>query len=131
MAEDYPDFITTTGYLTGEGLGGWNCRHKWYPFIPDVMERSYTDEELKNIDPPPFEFEGVEYNAYDATQHQRQMETAIRALERKMTGFKAAGDNEAYKLASIRCRALKSEYAAFSKAAGLPEQRNRMYTAEK
>lgn len=26
MAEDYPDFVTVTGYGTGEGLGGWNCR---------------------------------------------------------------------------------------------------------
>lgn len=26
MAEEYPDFVTVTGYGTGEGLGGWNCR---------------------------------------------------------------------------------------------------------
>ena len=50
--------------------GTADVRHKWYPFIPGVMERSYTDEELKNIDPPPFTFEGKEYDAYEATQMQ-------------------------------------------------------------
>ena len=24
---DYPDFVSSTGYGTGEGLGGWNCYH--------------------------------------------------------------------------------------------------------
>lgn len=25
-SKKYPDFVTSTGYGTGEGLGGWNCR---------------------------------------------------------------------------------------------------------
>ncbi|HHD2783806.1 phage minor capsid protein [Clostridium perfringens] len=24
--QEYPDFIESTGYGTGSGLGGWNCR---------------------------------------------------------------------------------------------------------
>lgn len=122
----YPDFERVTGYGTGEGLAGWNCRHKWYPFIPGVMERSYTDEELANIDPPPFEFEGKKYSAYDATQFQRQLETAMRTQKRKMNGYEAAGDKEAYTVARAKYRALSAKYKAFSKAADLPEQRERL-----
>ena len=127
----YPDFVTTTGYGTGEGLAGWNCRHKWYPFVPGVMERSYTDEELQKIDPPPFTFEGKTYSAYEATQKQRQIETAMRAQDRKVRGYKAAGDTEAYTAAKAKYNALSAKYKAFSKAAGLPEQRQRLYYAKK
>lgn len=127
----YPDFVTVTGYGTGEGLSGWNCRHKWYPFDPDVMERSYTDQELKYIDPPDFTFEGDTYSFYEATQMQRKLETAMRAQKRKMIGYKAAGDTTAYQTASAKYRALSAKYTAFSKAAKLPEQRQRLYIAEK
>lgn len=126
----YPDFEAVTGYGTGEGLNGWNCRHKWYPFVPGVMERSYTDEELANIDPPPFKFEGREYNAYDATQMQRKLETAMRTQKRKMEGYKAAGDTEAYTAAKAKYNALSAKYKAFSKAADLIEQRQRIYIAK-
>ena len=121
----YRDFRAVTGYGTGEGLNGWNCRHKWYPFVPGVMERSYTDAELKAIDPPPFTYEGQEYTAYQATQKQRELEAAMRNVKRRMVAFKAAGDQDAYNQASARHRALSREYTAFSKAADLPEQRER------
>lgn len=94
------------------------------------MERSYTDEELANIDPPPFEFEGKKYSAYDATQTQRRLETAMRAQKRKMIGYEAAGDTEAYTAAKAKYNALSAKYTAFSKAADLPEQRQRLYIAK-
>ncbi|NJP39587.1 hypothetical protein HCH52_00740 [Oscillospiraceae bacterium HV4-5-C5C] len=25
----YPDFVKSTGYGSGEGLCGWNCRHRY------------------------------------------------------------------------------------------------------
>ena len=126
----YPDFEAVTGYGTGEGLNGWNCRHKWYPFVPGVMERSYTDEELEHIDSPPFTFEGKTYDAYGATQKQRQIESAMRIQKRKMEGYAAAGDKEAYTYAAARYKRLSQEYKAFSKAAGLPEQRQRLKIAK-
>lgn len=110
--------------------GTADVRHKWYPFVPGVMERSYTDEELANIDPPPFEFEGKKYSAYDATQMQRQIETSMRAQKRKMDGYEAAGDTEAYTAAKAKYNALSAKYKAFSKAAQLPEQRQRLYIAK-
>lgn len=117
--------------MKGSEDGTADVRHKWYPFVPGIMERSYTDEELANIDPPPFTFEGKQYSAYEATQIQRQIETAMRAQKRKMNGYEAAGDTEAYTAAKAKYRALSAKYKAFSKAADLPEQRARLYTAKK
>ena len=117
--------------VKGSADGTADVRHKWYPFVPGIMERSYTDEELANIDPPPFTFEGKKYSAYDATQMQRRLETAMRAQKRKMIGYEAAGDKEAYTAAKAKYRALSAKYKAFSKAADLPEQRARLYTAKK
>ena len=38
--ERYEDFETATGYGTGPGLCGWNCRHNFYPFYPGVCTAS-------------------------------------------------------------------------------------------
>lgn len=122
----YPDFERVTGYGTGEGLAGWNCRHHFWAYVPGVMETTYTEEELAKIDPPDFTFEGKTYTAYEATQKQRQLETAMRAKKREMIGYEAAGMDQEYKYAKAKYRALSSEYKRFSKAADLPEQRQRL-----
>lgn len=123
---NYPDFVRTTGYGTGEGLCGWNCRHNFYPYIEGISERTYTDQELANIDPPPIEFEGRKYSAYEATQMQRRIEATIRKQKRLKTAYEAAGLTDKATAANIRLRRLNEKYRAFSKAAGLPEQRERM-----
>lgn len=123
--QNYPDLVTVTGYGTGEGLNGWNCRHKMYPFVPGINEPTYTEEQLQNIDPPPFMYEGKEYTAYGATQKQRQIEAAMRRAQREIISYSSAGDDEAMMQASARYRRLDAEYKEFSKAAGLPLQRER------
>ena len=62
---------------TGKGLGGWNCRHSYFPFFPGISERAYSDEKLKNIDPEPFEYNGKTYTYYEALLRQRQIENTI------------------------------------------------------
>lgn len=32
----YPYFYDATGYGTGEGLGGWNCRHNFFPYFEGI-----------------------------------------------------------------------------------------------
>lgn len=123
---EYPDFEEICGYGLGEGIGGWNCRHTFYPFIEGVSERTYTDEELANIDPKPFEYEGRKYTAYDATQKQRSIERTIRKQKRLKAAYKAAGLNDDATAANIKLRRLNKKYMEFSKAAGFPEQRDRM-----
>lgn len=131
---NYPDFVTTTGYGTGEGLCGWNCRHNFYAVIEGVNEPTYTEQELANIDPPPFEYDGKTYTAYEATQMQRRIEVQIRKTKREKMAFEAAGLKDDATAANIRLRRLNQKYKEFSKAAGLPEQRDRikvLYTDQK
>lgn len=122
----YSDFVKTTGYGTGEGLCGWNCRHNFYPFIEGISERTYTDQELASIDPPPITFEDRTYTAYQATQMQRKLERTIRKQKRLKAAYKAAGLDEDAAAAGSKLNILDQKYRAFSRAAGLPEQRERM-----
>lgn len=121
----YPDFIQKTGYGYGSGLCGWNCRHSFFAVVPGINEPSYTAEELKNIDPPPFTYQGREYDAYAATQKQRQIEAKMREMKRRLIGEKASGDEKYYEATATRLNRLSEEYKAFSKAAGLRPQPER------
>lgn len=128
--DKYPSIYASCGWGEVDGLEGANCRHMHYPFWDGISERTYTDEELANIDKPPFDYQGRKYSAYEATQKQRQIERALRAIKRRLLAFKASGDNDAYTAAAVRYRRLDGEYSAFSKAAGLPLQRDRAQIAE-
>ena len=121
----YKGFIEATGYGTGEGLGGWNCRHHFTPFVEGVMERTYGDEDLEKIDPPPFEYQGKKYTAYEATQQQRKIERTIRKLKREQAAYKAAAAAPEYAAVTARLRRLQKQYKAFSAAAELPMQSER------
>lgn len=122
---DYPDFVKTTGYGEGGGLCGWNCRHMFYPFYEGISERVYTDEQLANLDPPPFKFEGKTYNAYQATQFQRKIETEIRKAKREMMGYESAGQTEKAATSAVRFQVLHDKYAKFCDVSGLRPQLNR------
>ena len=128
---DYSDFIETTGYGTGPGLGGWNCRHHFSPFVEGVMEPTYSKEDLESMkgENRKFSFEGKEYDGYTATQKQREMERTVRKLKREQTAYKAAGLDEEERAVNSRMRRLNSEYKVFSEVAGLPLQRERMSVA--
>lgn len=92
-----------------------------------VSERTYTDEQLSHIDDGhDVDFEGKHYTAYEATQKQRQIERTVRKLRREQTAYKAAGLTEEYQSVTARIRRLNKEYKAFSEAAGLPMQTERM-----
>lgn len=123
----YPNIYEVCGLGYVDGLEGANCRHRRFPWIEGVSERTYTDDQLAHIDDGlGCEFEGKKYTAYEATQKQREIERTIRKLKREQAAYKAAGLTEEEHTVSIRLRRLNTEYKAFSKAAGLPEQRERM-----
>lgn len=121
----YPSIISVCGLGQPDGLTGINCRHMYFPFIEGVSERTYTDKELENIDGEPFAYQGKTYTAYEATQKQRQIETAIRQCKRECIAADAREDREYYTDCSVRLRRLKDEYNSFSKAAKLPMQSER------
>lgn len=126
----YPNIYKVCGLGAIDGLEGANCRHHRHAFLEGVSERVYTDDELANIDPPPVEFEGRTYSAYEATQMQRKIERTVRKLERRRAAYNAAGMTGKEEQTGIRIRRLKKEYREFSRAASLPTQTNRMKVIE-
>lgn len=85
----YPDFVSSTGYGTGAGLMGWNCRHNFYPFFDGLSQRNYTDFELKELSERKVTYNDTEYSDYDASQIQRKLEREIRATKRELVGLDA------------------------------------------
>jgi len=74
---DLPPFVETTGYGTGEGLCGWNCRHSFGPGdLRHNPYKQYDAEENKK--------------AYDLSQKQRRKESAIRRTKQEMLGYQTA-----------------------------------------
>ncbi len=79
MMEKYKDFVQSTGYGTGAGLCGWNCRHNIIPFDPQTMKnnlKQYGMEENKQM--------------YEDHQKQRYFERTIRSYKRKENTAKKA-----------------------------------------
>ena len=124
-SKEYRSLEEATGYGTGDGLKGWNCRHDFYPVIPGISPPAYTEEQLANIDPPPIEYNGKTLTYYECTQKQRAMETAMRKTKREIIAAKASGDDDMFTAKSIRLRRQKEEYAKFSDKAGLLTQNER------
>ena len=123
----YPNIYEVCGLGAVDGLEGANCRHRRYSWVEGVSERTYTDEQLAHIDDDlGCEFDGKKYTAYEATQMQRRVEREVRRLKREKASYKAAGLREEEQTVNIRLRRLNAKYRAFSAAAGLPEQRERM-----
>lgn len=119
------------GLGTGPGLLGWNCRHTYYPFLDGLSVRNYSDEWLEAkareeaVRKP---YRGKEYNLYEATQKQRQMETAMRAQRQKAQLLEQAkADRDDIINAKCKYQAMLDEYSEFSKKFNLPEQRERIY----
>lgn len=123
----YPNIYEVCGLGAVDGLEGVNCRHRRFPWVEGVSERTYTEEQLEHIDDGlGCTFDGKTYTAYEATQEQRKVERTIRKLKREKAAYKAAGLHEEEQAVIIRLRRLNAKYKAFSAAAGLPEQRERM-----
>lgn len=123
----YPNIYEVCGLGAVDGLEGANCRHRRNVWVDGVSERTYTDEQLAHIDDDlGCEFDGKKYTAYEATQMQRRVEREARKLKREKAAYKAAGLHEDETAVNIRLRRLNAKYKAFSAAAGLPEQRERM-----
>lgn len=123
----YPSIYEVCGLGAVDGLEGANCRHRRFPWVEGVSERTYTDEQLEHIDNGlGCAFDGKAYTAYEATQMQRRVERAIRKLKREKAAYRAAGLKGDAMALNTRLRRLSTKYKAFSEAAGLPEQRERM-----
>ena len=87
---EYPNFEDETGYGTGDGLCGWNCRHSFYPFWIGLSQPAYTADKLAWYDAPRFEYNGDKLTEYEVSQLMRANEREIRATKRELAAYRAA-----------------------------------------
>lgn len=89
--KNYQNFEQATGYGTGAGLGGWNCRHSFFPYF----------EGLSNM---PFEhYSSAENDArYELDQEQRYNERKIREWKRRQAVNKAGGVDNTREAKKVR-----------------------------
>lgn len=130
-------YYPTEDELTHGELNDYGCRHDVYPVPSKDFPYAYTNKELENIDPPPFNFEGKEYTHYEATQQQRKIERAVRKSKETLIGIQAAMEEAQGSLRedlqkdfenwSIKLQRQNQLYVKFSAAAGLKEQNERRY----
>lgn len=101
-SKKYPDFVKSTGYGTGEGLGGWNCRHSFYPFFEGISENAYSRKELSEYKSKKVTYNGKEVDFYTATQYQRHIERRIRFWKRQEAALQAAGLDTTIETAKVK-----------------------------
>ena len=89
-SKKYPDFRKSTGYGTGAGLGGWNCRHNFFPFF-EGSPRKYSEKQLKKLEEKDIEYNGQKMTKYEVSQKQRYIERQIRRWKRENAAMQAAG----------------------------------------
>lgn len=78
----YENFYEATGYGTATGLGGYNCRHSFYPYFEELGEQTYEHfDEEKNR----------EY--YEQEQKQRYLERKVREWDRREQILKAGSQD--------------------------------------
>lgn len=109
--ERYEDFEAATGYGTGPGLCGWNCRHNFYPFYPGISVRNYTDERLAELDARNIPYGGGLYTRYEITQMQRALERRVRKAKRRYLAETAAGVDASQSAA--KPKAARQQLSAF------------------
>lgn len=78
-SKKYPKLSTATGYGTGAGLKGWNCRHDFYPFFEGISERANMPVDISENN-----------EQYALSQKQRAMERSIRASKRRLSALDGA-----------------------------------------
>lgn len=112
----YPDFVQATGYGTGAGLCGWNCRHTFFAIDPDLSEPAWTDAELAALDAKDIPYKGKLYSQYELSQKQRALERKVRAAKRAYLAEDAAGLDTAQ--SAVKLRQARQNLAQFVRDTG-------------
>lgn len=98
----YPSLIEKTGYGTGPGLYGWNCRHDMFPYFEGISTPAYSQKELKSLKTASVTMYGKEVSQYEAHQEQRRLERNIRAWKRQVAALEAAGYDATYERNKVK-----------------------------
>lgn len=127
------------GYGTGDGFGGWNCRHDWYPFFEGISRRTYTQEELERLNEPHIDLgDDKLYTDYEVSQMQRALERDVRKCKRSTVAFQTALDEAKddrtrqamqaeYTASAVRLKASEKKLRDFCKQTGSLEDRSRVW----
>ena len=83
------NFYKATGYGTGAGLCGWNCRHNFFPNFDGVLSFEHYDEETNE-------------KQYELEQRQRYYERQIREWKRRQSVNKAGGIDTSKEARKVR-----------------------------
>ena len=124
----YRDFYKETGYGTGDGLCGWNCRHSFGPGDPaDNPYKGYDAEENKK--------------AYDLSQKPRAAERKIRNQKYKVLALSEAVKNapdeetanslkDEYSKEALKLQKYNGAYKAFCEENNLQTLQDRIFIAK-
>ena len=118
----YTTLASGTGYGTGAGLGGWNCRHSFYPFF-EGSTPAYSEELLARYKKKTCTYDGQELTDYEASQVQRSIERNIRRWKREYTAMDAAGMDTTE--AAVRLKAWRNKEADFLEQTGRRQDSSR------
>lgn len=103
-------------------IGTLNCHHYATPIIYGVSRPVYSRQELAEINRRSSEtvkWKDIEMTRYEASQKQRQLETAIRYAKDERDAMTAEGDKLGAAQARKKSAALGREYKAFCEKTGL------------
>ena len=112
MGKHYPDFEAATGYGTGAGLCGWNCRHTFFAIFPELgAPPAWTQESLEALNARDIEYNGGKYTRYEISQMQRARERTVRKYKRRYLAEDAAGADTT--ASAVKLRQARQELAEF------------------
>ena len=117
MGKHYPDFEQATGYGTGAGLCGWNCRHTFFAVFPELGDPpTWTEESLQELNARNIEYNGKLYTQYEVNQMQRARERNVRKWKKRYLAESAAGSDTTD--SAVRLKAARQSLSEFAKATG-------------
>ena len=117
LGKHYPDFEQATGYGTGAGLCGWNCRHTFFAVFPELGDPpTWTEESLQELNARNIEYNGKLYTQYEINQMQRARERNVRRWKKRYLAEDSAGLDPTD--AAVRLKAARQSLSEFAKATG-------------
>ena len=117
MGKHYPDFEAATGYGTGAGLCGWNCRHTFFAIFPELgAPPAWTQESLEALNARDIKYNGGRYTRYEISQMQRARERTVRKYKRRYLAEDAAGADTT--ASAVKLRQARQDLADFISATG-------------
>ena len=117
MGKHYPDFEAATGYGTGAGLCGWNCRHTFFSIFPELGPApAWTQADLEALNARDIEYNGGKYTRYEISQMQRARERTVRKYKRRYLAEDAAGADTT--ASAVKLRQARQDLADFISATG-------------